>query len=121
MNSIFTELCAWSAMFLALAAFALIAYWRASKERITAAKDKGRAEILYGEIPDYDASPTSYITKVNVDEHYAYVAGFYLLNNSEHGEVSICIKKFPYDVNDESDLAFAISEAEELKDKLREK
>lgn len=121
MNSIFTELCAWSAMFLALAAFALIAYWKASKERIAAAKDKSRAETLYGEIPDYDSAPFSYLTGVNVDEHYAYVSGSYSLNDAVHGELTICIKKFPYDVNDESDLAFAISEAEELKDKLREK
>lgn len=121
MNSVITEMCIYGTVLIFLAFYAVFYYMRGNKERITAAKDKSRAETLYGEIPDYDSAPVSYLTGVNVDEHYAYVSGSYSLNDAVHGGLTICIKKFSYDVNDESDLAFAISEAEELKDKLCEK
>ena len=121
MNSVITEMCVYGTVLILLAFYAVFYYLRGNKERTAAAKDKARAETLYGEMPDYDAAPVSYLTSVNVDEHYAYVAGSYSLNDAAHGELAICIKKFPYDASDESDLAFAISEAEELKEKLLEK
>lgn len=121
MNSVITEMCIYGTVLILLAFYAVFYYMRGNKERLTAAKDKSRAETLYGEMPDYDKAPVSYITSVNVDEHYAYVAGSYSLHDTTHGELTICIKKFPYDSSDETDMAFAIREAEELKEKLLEK
>lgn len=64
-------------------------------------------------------SPTfGYLYTVDLENHRVIVGGKWIIDGYAQ---DVCFKEFPYNPNDEEDKAFAIREAEELIDKLKEK
>lgn len=63
-------------------------------------------------------TPHIYCSRVDLDNSRVIVGGKWLINGYM---VDVCFKEFPYNEDDLEDRNFAIREAEELIEKLREK
>lgn len=59
-----------------------------------------------------------YLYTVDLENHRVIVGGKWIIDGYAQ---DVCFKEFPYKPDDAEDKAFAIREAEELIDKLREK
>lgn len=62
--------------------------------------------------------PFCYCHKVDLDNHKVVVGGKWIIDGYAQ---DVCFKEFTYNPDDAEDKAFAIREAEELIDKLKEK
>lgn len=59
-----------------------------------------------------------YLYMVDLENHRVIVGGKWIIDGYAQ---DVCFKEFPYNPDDAEDKAFAIREAEELIDKLKEK
>lgn len=90
----------------------------ANRKYSEAVNEKERVEAREKRLRGMYKPPVSYAWVIDEDRHCVIVGGRWWIGNFI---MDANFKEFPYDPNDAEDKAFAIREAEELIDKLKEK
>lgn len=91
----------------------------ACRKYATALDEEKRVEAREKRLKGLHQAPNfGYCHKVDLDNNKVIVGGKWIIDGYMQ---DVCFKEFPYNPDNAEDMAFAIREAEELIDKLKER